>query len=95
MKIAQEKLKILKTSLEQKNKDLEHVASLVNHDLQAPINRILGFVEILKEGSDPKEQNFSISAIETSAFEMRAIARHLLSIAKESQKNLDFGENKL
>lgn len=75
--------------LGQKNSELDAFTAAVSHDLKAPINNMIGFVNLLKkkksiEKLDKEDQKY-FSFIEAGVFGMNLLVTELLSFAKMQQ----------
>ena len=70
------------------NKDLETFSYSVSHDLRAPLNRILGFSEILLEGNADKlddEGKEHLNLVRKSAVKMNRIIDDILHLSRLSR----------
>jgi signal transduction histidine kinase len=79
----QKKLEETKDSLEEKNRELEEFNQIASHDLQQPLNSIIGFSHILegqKDQLDTKGQK-SVDHINGSAKRMKSYIQSLLDYA--------------
>jgi signal transduction histidine kinase len=81
--------------LDAANKELEAFAFSVSHDLQAPLHRISGFAQLLKDSVslsiDGSNQEMLAHVIDASAH-MRRLIDALLAFARTSRTEMHFGE---
>ena len=73
------------------NKDLETFSYSVSHDLRAPLNRILGFSEILIEGNADKlddEGKEHLNRVRKSAVKMNRIIDDILHLSRLSRQGV-------
>lgn len=82
-------------ALDAANRELEAFSFSVSHDLQAPLRRINGFVEMLKESAssqlDDDNMTMLTHVIEASA-QMTQLIQALLAFARTSRTEMHFGE---
>jgi light-regulated signal transduction histidine kinase (bacteriophytochrome) len=82
-------------ALDTANRELEAFSFTVSHDLQAPLRRINGFVEMLKESAssqlDDDNMKMLTHVIEASA-QMTQLIQALLAFARTSRTEMHFGE---
>jgi signal transduction histidine kinase len=82
-------------ALDTANRELEAFSFSVSHDLQAPLRRINGFVEQLKESAssqlDDESMRMLTQVIEASA-QMTQLIQALLAFARTSRTEMHFGE---
>ncbi len=74
------------------NRELEDFAHIAAHDLQAPLRRILSFVDLLREdiGHDlPAAAEDDVAFIAQSATNMRDLIRELLRVSRTGTTQLD------
>lgn len=86
-RIQNDKLRLLKDSLERKNKNLEKFAAVVSHDLKSPINNIISLTNLLKkENQDlPKDSLMYINYLQKSSESLRSYIDGLLSFYKSDE----------
>lgn len=90
-----------KEQLEDINKEKDGLMGIVAHDLKAPLNRIKGYMQIIKlTGSFTEEQDQYLQGIEQSAENGRNLIRDLLDVSAYEGDNLslhieDFSLNDL
>jgi light-regulated signal transduction histidine kinase (bacteriophytochrome) len=82
-------------ALDTANRELEAFSFSVSHDLQAPLRRINGFVELLKESAssqlDDDSMRMLTHVVEASA-QMTQLIQALLAFARTSRTEMHFGE---
>jgi two-component system sensor histidine kinase/response regulator len=86
-------LKESNQALQRSNKDLEQFAHLAAHDLQAPLNAIIGFAQLLSEECDGKlgdQAQTYLGFILDSTCRMQALIRDLLSYARLDSQTQPF-----
>jgi PAS domain S-box-containing protein len=79
--------------LEISNKDLSHFASVVSHDLQAPLRKLLLFGDLLQDKEKEKlsaEGKDYIARMQRSIFRMQALITDLLALARVDQQTRPF-----
>jgi signal transduction histidine kinase len=67
--------------IEQQNERLERFASVIGHDLQNPLNVIIGYTELARETSDFE----AIDRIEAAADRMETILEDLQTLTREAK----------
>ncbi|NER16682.1 tetratricopeptide repeat protein [Spongiivirga citrea] len=72
--------------LEEKNKLLLKYSQMNSHDVRAPLARILGLVDLLKESARTKDQQILIESLLQSADEMDQVVKTMNSILHKSEK---------
>lgn len=81
-------LKAYTRKLEQSNEELDRFATVVSHDLQAPLRKIMMFCNYLAEtdsaGLSDQQKDF-MERIHTSASRMQILIRDLLSLSRIKQ----------
>jgi PAS domain S-box-containing protein len=86
-------LKQIENALLEKNKELEKFASIVSHDLQAPLRKIKAFLSLLKEDAEKHltegEKDY-IDRIHSSASRMQQLVGDLLSLARVTRSEKPF-----
>lgn len=88
---AQRQLQLLNEDLKNANAELEAFAHTVSHDLRAPLNGILGFIELLKMdyGNLLDEQGHEyINWIKTSAVNMTNLINDLLEFSRSTRAEI-------
>lgn len=81
--------------LEQKNKELDAFAAAVSHDLRAPVNNVIGLIDLVKIKLETETANSEIDLyfelIEKSINRMKLLISELLGFAKMQQvkKNIE------
>ncbi|CAI48456.1 histidine kinase [Natronomonas pharaonis DSM 2160] len=70
-----------RNEIERKNERLERFASVISHDLQNPLNVILGYADLAMESRDPDD----IERIATAAERMETILEELQTLVQESR----------
>jgi light-regulated signal transduction histidine kinase (bacteriophytochrome) len=82
-------------ALDTANRELEAFSFSVSHDLQAPLRRINGFVDLLKKSAssqlDDDSMRMLTHVIEASA-QMTQLIQALLAFARASRTEMHFGE---
>ncbi|UTW62254.1 HAMP domain-containing histidine kinase [bacterium SCSIO 12741] len=71
-----------KKTLQEMNGNLEKFAYTVSHDLKAPLNRILGLLQLIqvqKGASSPEEMEEYLALIQTCAEQMKSLIEDILS----------------
>lgn len=79
--------------LEDQNKELEHFAGVIAHDLKAPLNNIGGFSQFLKtklSSSSDSEAHHMVQRIEQGAMRMSKMISELFHYVKLSSKERVF-----
>lgn len=67
--------------LVQRNKDLEQFAYIISHNLRSPVANIMGFAEILRDGSfDINQQKYFIKELTDSVFGLDNVIKDLNQI---------------
>jgi len=91
---AQGALELKAEELEQSNADLARFASVVSHDLQAPLTSISGFLELLQlqagEALDPESADYVRRAL-TGAGRMGRMIRDLLAYSQVGTSEITLG----
>ncbi|MBD0400789.1 ATP-binding protein [Flammeovirga sp. EKP202] len=84
-----EKLKKKNEEVEEKNKELEHFAYICSHDLSEPLRTVDGFIGIIKEESDPKNEklNTYFHYVQEANKRMNTMILSLLAFSKLQNKN--------
>ena len=86
-------LKAANLALEQSNEQLQQFASVVSHDLQAPLRSINGYLQLLMEeyagGLDEQAQHW-IQSVLDSVEKLRALIKDLLSYARVESRGQPF-----
>ena len=91
-------LKESNEALQRSNKDLEQFAHLAAHDLQAPLNAIVGFTQLLSEecaGKLGDSAQTYMGFIQDSTRRMQALIRDLLSYARLDSQTQPFQTTEL
>jgi len=84
-----QEVKRSKEKLEDLNKEKDGLMGIVAHDLKAPLNRIKGYVQIIKLTAQlGQEQQQYIQGIETSTENGRNLIRDLLDVSAYEQGDL-------
>ncbi|WP_010521078.1 GAF domain-containing sensor histidine kinase [Aquimarina agarivorans] len=86
-RIQNNKLTLLKESLQRKNKNLEKFAAIVSHDLKSPVNNIISLTELLKiENPDlSKDSLMSMNYLEKSSKSIKNYIDGVLSYYKSDE----------
>ena len=77
----EQELKEARTTAEQSLQEREIFLANISHDIRTPLNAILGFTEILRPRSAPKEQTY-LDGITLSGNNLLALINELLAISK-------------
>lgn len=80
-----QELRIIATSLERSNKELDEFASVVSHDLQEPLRKIRSFGDLLKSKCSntlPDEGKDYVDRMQNAAGRMQALINGLLRYAQ-------------
>jgi|GEM_PF-667737 len=88
-KKAEEELKKTMTELSRSNRDLEHFAYIVSHDLQEPLGKITAFGDLLKHhgmgNTDEKTQDY-LNRMIGAAVRMKELIDGILNLSRVSTK---------
>jgi len=74
--------------LEEKNKLLLKYSQMNSHDVRAPLARILGLVDLLKESVRTKDQQILIECLLQSASEMDEVVKTMNNVLHQSTKTI-------
>ncbi|MCA9400134.1 MAG: PAS domain S-box protein [Candidatus Omnitrophica bacterium] len=94
-KLSHDRLKEHSLLLERSNRDLEEFAYVASHDLQEPLRKISGFIDLLIRNIDPHldaESREYVSYIKGSAKRMQRLIKDLLSYSRAIHSPLHFEE---
>lgn len=88
-----DELRLLRDSLERKNKNLEKFAAVVSHDLKSPVNNIISLTDLLKDENQDLSENslMYIDYLQQSSASLRNYIDGILSFYKSDEL---FGLNK-
>jgi PAS domain S-box-containing protein len=93
LKITQDRLCEYTNRLEESNKDLENFASVVSHDLKAPLRRVITYSDMLYkmlENLLPTEGRLYLDRLIAQAADMSALIDDLLALYSVSRKSNKF-----
>ena len=83
----------LVASLQAQNSELDAFAHTVAHDLKGPLSMILGFADMLEDGTDfmsPAEISQTCSTIARNAIKMDSIIKEILLLSGVRKKDVEF-----
>lgn len=92
-KQAEEKIKHYAAELERSNRDLEHFAYVVSHDLQEPARMVKSYLDLLEQsyhGELDEEARELIAYAMDGAERMQAMIRALLDLSRVETRGVDF-----
>lgn len=86
-RIQNDELRLLRDSLERKNKNLEKFAAVVSHDLKSPVNNIISLTDLLKEENQELSEDslMYIEYLQQSSASLRNYIDGVLSFYKSDE----------